>query len=222
MRQRWLTISIVILGLSLLTNSVFAQSNSISAQAIAVRTVGGVTGVKANIWTAQQPSNWYAIGSPVGICTTAPTCSGHYFETGYAKGTITSPPNILQQYAAWKNFGGYTVQQFGLGNLNNNTWYTFESSYSSSAGRWQARRNGVLVFQVPAALSFSSGNMVGCGVEGGGVGVPLGVECSNMQYRIGSGGWTSYDYTGTQAWGVGYYYCVYRPYTYGAIGWGPC
>jgi hypothetical protein len=205
-----------------MVNSVFAQANNIAAQAIAVRTVQGATGVRANIWTAQQPAGWYAIGSPVGVCQYAPQCSGHFFETGYIKGTITSPPNVLQQYAAYTNFGGSVVNVFGLGNLNDNTWYNFQSYYNPSVGRWQAYRNGVLIYQVPAALAISSGNLVACGAEGGDRGVPLGVECNNMQYKVGGGAWTSYDYTGTQVWGIGYAYCVYKPYSYGAIGWGPC
>ncbi|MGH9879320.1 MAG: hypothetical protein ACRD5H_16950, partial [Nitrososphaerales archaeon] len=166
-------------------------------------------------------SGWYAIGSPDGVCTTTPPCNGQFFETGYAKGTITSPPNVLQQYAAWMTSGGSTVNQFGLGNLSNNTWYTYMVVWNNATGRWDAYRNGYKVFQSPTGLGFTNGQMVACGAEGGDAGVPLGVECSNMQYKVGSI-WTQYDYTGTQTWGIGYYYCVTRPYPYGLIAWGPC
>jgi hypothetical protein len=201
---------------------VFAQGQSIAAQAVGVKSVASVVGMRADIWTASHPSGWYAIGSPVGICTSTPPCSssGNYFETGFVKGTITPSQNVLQQYVAFKN--GSVTSVYGLGNLSNNTWYKFDVYYNPNVSKWEASRNYAMVYRAPTNLSYTSGQMVGCGAEGGDIGVPLAVECHDMLYKLTNVAWQYMDYTGTQTWGVGYYYCVYKPYTYGAIGWGPC
>ena len=195
-----------------------AGGSSITDQVFAIRNVSQVRGIRVNIWTAQQPSNWYAIASPVSICTSTDLCTGSFFETGYVKGTITEPDNILQQYASWTDPDGRTRNVFNLGNLSDNTWYQFQSLYSNSAQRWEAWRGSLVVYYVPYALSFTSGNMVLCGAEGGGTGVPLAVECNNMRYKVGSGSWTQYNYTGVQRTPG---YCAYKPYEYGAIVRGP-
>lgn len=199
---------------------VLAQSQNISAQAVAVKPVTNVKGMRADVWTANHPSNWYAIGSPVGICPTTPTCTGDYFETGFVKGTISPVQNVLQQYSTSRS-NGTVVRAYGLGNLSNNTWYKFDVYYNSTLSKWEANRNYGLVYRAPNNLAFSSGQVAACGAEGGGPGVPVAVECSTMSYNVGIG-WQPFDYTGTQTWGVGYYYCVFKPYTNGAIGWGPC
>lgn len=219
MLRKGVIVSLVIFGLFALTSSALAAGN-IAAQAFGTKPVATVTNVKADVWTAVQPGGWYAISSPVGICTTSPTCSGPFVETGYYKGTRTNPQNVLQQYIAYIDPNGTSINTFGLGSLSDNTWYTFQTTYSSSATRWQAWRNGSMVYQVPIALTFSSGSMVACGGEGGDVGVPMGVQCSNMQYKVGSGSWTLYDYTNTQGFGIVYKYCVkHTPAAYGSISW---
>jgi hypothetical protein len=220
MKHRSVAIVIGVLCLALVAGPVFAQN--ITAQALGLRSVNSVTGQGANIWTAQQPGGWYGIASPAGVCTTAPPCSGAFVETGYYIGTRTSPQNVLQQYAAYVNSSGQTVNVFGLGNLNNNAWYSFSvayNTYSQSPNRWVAFRTGWPVYTFPS-LSFTSGNSVACGGEGGDVGVPMGVECSNLKYRSSAGSWINYDYTYAQTYGVGYSYCIaHTSYAYGSISW---
>lgn len=204
--------------LALLVSIVFAQS--VTGQALGLKGVTGATGAGSTIWTAQQPGGWYGLASPVGVCTTAPPCNGSFVETGYFKGTRTSPPNVLQQYVAYVNSSGQTVNLFGLGNLNDNTWYNFSvayNTYSQSPNRWVAFRNGWPVYTFPS-LTFTSGNSVACGGESGDVGAPMGVECSNLQYR--SSTWFNYDYTYAQTYGVGAAYCIaHTSYSYGSISW---
>ena len=194
-----------------------------TGQAFAIRPVPSVRGTRVGIWTANHPSGYIAIAGLTGICTHT-TCdqSQGIFETGFVKGTITPVDNQLQQYAAYKNTGSGSsiVNVFGLGNLNNNSWYTFQSLFSNTAQRWEAWRGTSVVYYVN--LNFTTGALAVCGAEGiGTVGQnpPLGTQCENMRYKVGSGGWTSYDYTSTQISGP---YCVYRPHQYAAIGWGPC
>jgi hypothetical protein len=106
-----------------ITDKTFGTSNIIQ-----------VRGIRTDVWTAQQPGDWYAILSPVGICTTSFPCTGRYFETGYVKGTITKDnPTFLQQYAAWTEPDGTPKAVYHLGNLSDNTWYQFQSLYESVA-----------------------------------------------------------------------------------------
>jgi hypothetical protein len=103
-----------------ITDKTFGTSNIIQ-----------VRGIRADVWTAQQPGDWFSVSSPVGICTTFfPCATGRWFETGYIKGTITEDnPTFLQQYAAWTEPDGRPTQVFHLGNLSDNTWYRFQSLY---------------------------------------------------------------------------------------------
>jgi len=192
-------------------------------QAFSVRLVSSVRGTRVDIWTASHPSGWVAITGLTGICTGEPCdITKGFFETGFVKGTITPVDNQLQQFAAFHNPNWNVVNIFGLGNLNNNSWYTFQTLYSYSAARWEAWRGGVPVYYTNA-LSFTTGARVVCGPEGIGNWPwqypPIATQCNNMRYKIGRGSWTLYDYTYTQIQGP---YCVYRPYTYSALGYGPC
>jgi len=188
-------------------------------QTFGTKDVSQVRGIRADVWTAQQPGDWYAINSPVGICTTTFPCTGHYFETGYIKGTITKDnPTFLQQYAAWKDPDGTPQAVYHLGNLSDNTMYRFQSLYSNTAQRWEAWRDGNPVFYPDHSLGFQNGSMVVCGAEGGGTGVPLGVQCLNMSYRVGTGAWTLYNYVNNQHTAG---YCAYEPYDFSVVAWGP-
>jgi len=212
-RNRFMvTVGLTILSLLLSVSSALAQY--IAAQAFATKEVYHAKGVKAYIWTAVQPSGWNpGIASPLGVCTTNPPCTGSFFETGFAKGTVTG--NVLQQYVAYTLPDGQTANRF-LDNLSDNTWYAFQSSYNTPLHRWQAFRYGVVKFTAPS-LAFEDGFMVACGGEGGGPGIPMAVECNSTQYQSQAGTWSLYNYSGTQG-----NYCVYKPYDYGSVSWGPC
>lgn len=190
-------------------------------QAFAVLRVNQSLGVRANIWTAQQPGGYKFIASPIGICTTSP-CEGAVFgyaETGYNIGTNSKPPNVLQQYVSWQILGGISDGELGKGKLNNNTWYNMGVEYDSSLGRWAAFRDGKRVFTF-SDLNFQSGAEVVCGAEGSDYSVPLsGVQCDVTEYRAVGQGWTSYNYNNVQINGNN---CVYKPRDFGSIGWGPC
>ncbi len=193
-----------------------------AAQAFAAFGKGGVQGINATIWTAQQGNfnnNWVA--SPVGVCTTTPPCTGFFIETGYFKGhgMPGAQDNVLQQYAAWKAPDGEIDNLFGLGNLADNTWYAFTVVTKPAKSRWDLKRDGVIIYKVPYGwLNFSVGRMVACGGEAWNNGTDMAVECSNMHYRY-DGAWNSFNYTHTQISGD---YCVFKPYDFGAVGWGPC
>jgi hypothetical protein len=190
-------------------------------QAFGTKPISPVRGVKADIWTAQQPGGFWYIASPVGICVNIPcTVTSGQFETGYVKGLVTTPADQLQQYVTWKDKFGNPGHQYGLGNLSDNSWYNFQSLYSNTAQRWEAWRNGQLVYYVPFTLGFVDGIRVLCGAESSSIGIPLGVECENMQYKLtGSTQWVLYNYTDKQINGN---YCVFKPRENGAFGWGPC
>ncbi len=200
------------------------------SQAFSQLPVSAAGGVKAYIWTAQQPAGYWFIASPVGICTSFP-CSGNpgFAETGYNKGTNSVPPkglgaNILQQYVSWKYVNGSSNGDFTLLALADNTWYNMGVEYRSGLNRWVAFVSGVLEYLLPADLNFQSGSMVSCGAEGKttqytGGSEPLGVQCDIMQYQPVGQSYISYDYNNVQIDGN---YCVYKPRQYGAIGWGLC
>jgi hypothetical protein len=197
----------------------FAATNV--GQAFGNLLVSSVRGTRVDIWTASHPSGYVGIAGLTGICTGEPCgTSQGFFETGFIKGTITPVDNQLQQFVAYKNPNLIVINIFNLGNLNNNSWYTFQTLYSNSASRWEAWRGSVPVFYT-TALSFTSGARVVCGAEGQGDGInpPLGTQCNNMRYKVGSGSWTLYDYTYTQIQGP---YCVVKPYGYSVLGYGPC
>jgi hypothetical protein len=100
-------------------------SNGITAQAFAIFYGTHITGSRANVWTAQQPANWWAIASPVAVCTTQPNCTGYVVETGFVKGTVTTQaPNVLQQFVSWRGLGIPASMDF-VGTLQDNTWYEF-------------------------------------------------------------------------------------------------
>lgn len=214
-----LVASFVLLILLLFASSAFA---AVAAQSFGQKPVGNVLGVSAQIWTAQQPSGWFGLASPVGVCATQSPCFGAFFETGYIKGTFTPVQNVLQQYAAWTTSpNNETINQFGLGNLNNNTWYTFASIYNPVTPRWQAYRNGVVVF-TPAALGNlnTNGQLASVGGECGDVGCPMSVQSANMKYKSPSGSWILYDWTVKQ--GNSNYCLAHTSYSYGSLSWGPC
>ncbi len=217
---RRILLSVVSVAILLFSPWGITQAQGGRGQAFAVRSVSQVRGTRVRIWTAQQPGGYpYIIGTD-GICTSSPTCgyTAGFFETGYIKGTNSPIQNQLQQFAVYGNINGGENIQYGLGNLSDNTWYTFQTLYSNSAQRWEAWRGSLVVYFV-YGLNFTSGAMVACGAEGEPNGVPLGVQCDSMQYKVGTGSWTLYDYTGTQ---IESNYCVYKPYSYAAIAWGPC
>jgi hypothetical protein len=216
---------IVLIALVLMaTPASAAGGSSFTAQAFGVF-VASVSGAQANIWTAQQPAGWYGISSPVGVCTTQPTCSGNFFETGYMKGTVTTVQNVLQQYISYRTNLGIPVNLWGYGNLSDLTWYNFKVQNCGVApqGKWCAYRNGSQV-GIISGLSFESGLLAACGGEGGGGGVPMGVECNNLMWRDlppNGSNWWNYDYSGTQGWSKvpPYLYCVMKPYSYGSKSW---
>jgi hypothetical protein len=212
----WLVATIVGM-LGLLSGIVFAQGG---AQAFAVKAISQVKATRVNIWTAQQPAGYNFIIGITGICTTLECYAGTgFWETGYIKGIITPVQNQLQQFVSYANINGSITTKYGLGNLIDNNWYTFQTLYSNTAQRWEAWRDGQVIWFPPSPLNFTYRARAICGPEGSSDGVPLGVECNNMQYKTTTVGWTLYDYTSTQISGR---YCVFKPYTYGAFGWGPC
>ena len=191
-------------------------------RAFADKAVSSVMGTKVDIWTAQQLAQNGFVSSPGGVCTDPICTSGSpgYFETGYYKGKGSPVQNQLQQYVTYQNINGAPVTVYGLGNLNDNTWYTFQTLYSNTAQRWEAWRNGQLQWYVPSPLNFTEGALVWCGAEGVPSGVQLGVECENMRYKLTGGNtWIQYDYTATDIEGP---YCVFRRHQFNAVAWGPC
>jgi hypothetical protein len=190
-----------------------------------VKPISHVRGTRINIWTAQQGTNAVYVASPTGVCTGTPCEDSSivsFFETGYYKGQGTTPQYVLQQYATFNSVNGPFGTMYGLGNLNDNTWYTFQTLYSQTAQRREAWRDGQLKWYIPSyvPINFTEGVEVLCGPEGLPNGVYLAVECNNMQYKLtGSSVWNQYNYTDKQIWGN---YCVFKPYEFGALGWGPC
>lgn len=213
----YLSVSLLLTSLFMFVNSTAAAE--IAAQAFGQKPVANVMGVQAQIWTAQQPGGWYGLASPVGVCATQSPCFGAFFETGYIKGTVTPVQNVLQQYAGWTtNPNNQPVNEFGLGNLSNNTWYTFASIYDPAIPRWKAYRNGSLVFTPPSLGNLTTnGQLASVGGECGDVGCPMAVQSANMKYKK-SGSWFLYDWTVKQ----GNYCLAHTSYSYGSLSWGPC
>lgn len=195
-----------------------------SAQAFGVHGKDDVTGMRAYIWTAQQANmnnNWVA--SPVGVCNQTPPCMDDAFvETGYIKehGKIPeAPDNVLQQYTSWADGLGNFGSQYNLGNLNDNALYEFMVFSQKKNNRWAIKRDGVQrwtwSYDKPG---FSRGRMVLCGAEAWLDQTNIAVQCSQMQYRF-QNTWTLFNFTDTQ---TSTDYCVFKPFDFGATGWGPC
>lgn len=224
MQKQLLKIAFVglILALGTFVRVSFAQAQFGAGQAFGTIGKGGVSGVKATVWTAQQPNltnNW--IASPVGLCTTLPPCTGGFVETGYIKGhgVQNLQSNVLQQYIAWKSSTGSIINNFGYGNLNDFTYYNFIVLSQPNKNRFVIRRDNLKVGTVPYNfVDFINGRMVACGAETNTSGTYIAVECNGMSYYY-NGAWTLFNYTYAQT-SPGY--CVFKPFDYGATGWGPC
>jgi len=213
----YLSVGLLLVSLFMFVNSAVAAE--IAAQAFGQKPVANVMGVQAQIWTAQQPGGWYGLASPVGVCATQSPCFGAFFETGYIKGTVTPVQNVLQQYAAWTDLqNNQPINEYGLGFLSDNTWYTFASIYDPAIPRWKAYRNGALVFTPPTLGNLTTnGQLASIGGECGGVGCPMAVQSASMKYKK-SGSWFLYDWTVKQ----GNYCLAHTSYSYGSLSWGPC
>lgn len=217
---------------SLMWAEIALAQGSFFGKAFGTRTVGNVRGTRVNIWSANHPPNYWFIASMTGVCTTAVVpCSidmGHgWFETGVIRGLASdNSPNQLQQFAAFRSTGlnPPPLVVFDIAYLNPNSWYTFQTLYSNTAQRWEAWRGNTPVYHF-SNLNFTQGHLVFCGAEGeknsfNQPPIPLGAECNNMRYKLtGSSAWVQYEYTNPQVIGP---YCVFRPYQFGAFGWGPC
>lgn len=186
------------------------------AYAIGYREVPNARGVKAQIWVPTVPSGLQWTSSPIGICQTS-SCA-RFFETGFAKGTAFGMGNVLQQYVAYTNASGHVVWQVGLGNLAENTYYWFESTYSNNRSRWEARRDGSIVWFLPN-IGWTTGQFVAVGSEAAFSGDWMGVQAFNMQYSVAQGAWVLYDYTIPRTAGMG---CIDHRNPYGLVAWGPC
>ncbi|MBI4674096.1 MAG: hypothetical protein HY741_20825 [Chloroflexi bacterium] len=212
---------IVIGVLEIQSNKVSAQGQGWVEQAFGAFGVDGVAGMRALVWTAQQPAADTFRASPVAVCTTLPPCgnTAAFVETGYYKGTASPRMNILQQYASWQTKKGKFDKQYDLGDLGDNTWYNFAVLRKAGAASWIVRRNGAKVYTITRnAPDYVSGSMVACGAEGGTAGMTLAVQCNNMAFYA-NGSWTSFDWTFAQTTSD---YCVDRVGQFTALGWGPC
>jgi hypothetical protein len=72
MKKKTLAIGFVLMSMVVIIGTAYA--GNITGQAFGERTglANSVTGVQSTIWTAQQPSGWYALSSPMGTCSTVP------------------------------------------------------------------------------------------------------------------------------------------------------
>lgn len=175
-----------------------------------------ITGMRANLWTGQQPSGYSYVSSPMGICRVPGTCDGA-IEVGYVKGTRTS--NALKPYLGWQNPGTNPEDIIYPETLSDNTFYQFEVNYDDSYGVWNAKLGSRTV---QALLNFTFGKEAVCGGEARDNNLPadppLGIECYYLEYRDENQVWHVSDYNATR---TGLNYCIRRQ-TYGAIAEGPC
>lgn len=197
-----------------------AQGQGWVEQALGGIGLDGLKGMRADVWTAQQPVNTTFIASPVGVCTDISGCGpvAGFVETGYYKGTNSPNQNALQQYASWFTLAGVFDKQYDLGNLNNNAWYNFAVLYKPAKSSWTIQRNGVQIYRITRNKpEFPSGSSAVCGAEGGANNIALGVQCNQMSFYA-NGAWTLFDWTFDQTT-LGY--CVDRVGQFTALGWGP-
>lgn len=227
--MRVLLISIVVLSSStLLVTSVWAVGiDGYLDYAWGSKPITNLVGFHSNIWSAQHPSGNIYNRAFVAICRPGSTCrnSSSSFETGLHRGTASECPypNVLQQYASWDSSGSHS-SRCNLGFLNDNSWYNFQVQFNSTLDRWEASRNGVVVFGTANNLGFATGTAGLCGAGGTATDYIVGhstisAECSGLQFRVNGGAWTSVDYSSAEKQSG---YCVTRPYNYGVLGWGPC
>jgi hypothetical protein len=187
------------------------------AWAYGIQTLSPIRGIQAQIWTGTPPNGLVWTASPVGICNTS-ACN-KIVETGFVKGTAWDLGDVLQQYATYIDTDGSTKMVLHLGNLANNTWYTFKTLYSTSAARWEAWNGTNVVWFQPHSLGWTSGAYEVVGSEAASSGSWMGVQAINMQYKSGTYPWTLYDYGAPYTGGQG---CVTHRTPYGLIAWGPC
>lgn len=208
-------------GLKIQISNASAQGQGWVEQAFGTFGADGVAGMRALVWTAQQPNSDTFRASPVGVCTTLPPCgpTAGFVETGYYKGTASPGQNVLQQYASWQSKTGKFDKQYDLGILADDTWYNFAVLRKAGAASWIVRRNGVKVYTITRKPpDFATGSMVACGAEGGAADIVLAVQCDDMAFYA-TGAWTMFDWTFAQTTSG---YCVDRFGQFSALGWGPC
>jgi hypothetical protein len=219
--QLFMVTLIMLGGMNIQSRHVIAQGQGWVEQAFGTFGADGLAGMRAQVWTAQQPNSNTFRASPVGVCTTLPPCgsTAGFVETGYYKGTSSPRQNILQQYATWQTKTGRFDKQYDLGDLGNNTWYNFAVLRKAGAANWIVRRDGAKVYTITRnPPDFATGSMVACGAEGGAADITLAVQCNSMAFYA-NGSWTLFDWTFAQTTGG---YCVDRVGQFTALGWGPC
>jgi hypothetical protein len=189
-------LTLILVGtVKILPTTANAQGQGWVEQAFGTFGADGLAGMRALVWTAQQPNSNTFRASPVGVCTTLPPCgnTAGFVETGYYKGTASPRQNILQQYATWQTKTGKFDKQYDLGDLANNSWYNFAVLRKAGATSWIVRRNGVKVYTITRnPPDFSTGSMVACGAEGGAADINLAAQCNDMAF-YSNGTWTLFD-----------------------------
>lgn len=223
MLRKMLLGSLVLLFMMLAT-SIFQTEIALAQggieQAFGEKPVTNANGSKAFVWTAQQANSLTFRASPIFVCPTSP-CQVGFMEAGFYKGIATL--NNLTLYSSWETTTGVRDWERNIAPLSSNTWYNILVWYKSQTNpRWIVKLNEDQVFSPLRNIpDFSQGQRVGCGAEGGENDINIAVQCDQMQYRQTGGGsvWTLYDYTIAR---VTPDYCVFSPFQFGALGWGPC
>lgn len=180
-------------------------------QGFGIRNVVNVRGTRVFMYTGNPPGTTLPGTfnvSLTAVCADYPcTSNSYFFETGWYKGILSL--NQLRHYDSWvgPTSASYKID---LGVLSANTWYEFQTLFSNTTYSWEAWRGGIPRHQIFLGEDFKKGNYVSCGLETGIIGSSFpsfSTSCTETKYKVGSGGWTLYDYGAKQIFGP---YCVNR------------
>jgi hypothetical protein len=195
------------------------QNINVNAQtgygfAYGLKSVGSVRGNQAMTWTGQPWPNHEYSRSSLAICRSS-DCLGEIVQTGWAMGTATG--GQIKQYVVYRKTSGPAVTlYFDNVVLAQNRWYKFKVLYSNSAARWEAWLDNVPKWY-RSDLGWTPGNTVKTGGEGKNPGswATFNVWAYDLQYKVGSGNWTYYNYDTPLTWDA----CIAHAYTYGYYAW---
>lgn len=94
--------------------------------------------------------------------------------------------------------------------LAEQSWYDFQVLYSNSAARWEAWLNGVPRWYTSTNPGWTSGTYAVVGADSGS-NPYFDVTGVEMNYKVGTGLWTHYDYSTEIEIGA----CISRQRSYG-------
>ncbi len=205
----------IALVLMLLTFTTGARSaEEAGAAAYGFKPVGSIRGSRALHWLGNSYPGVAAYSkSIVGLCSDSNCLGNKQIRTGYAFGYNVqgSTYDNAVMHVYYRSPSGTTVSTYlSQITIPENSWYDFQVLYSNSAKRWEAWVSGIPRWNTSTNPGWTSGSYAVVGAES--VSNPyFDVTGVVMNYKVGTGPWTLYDYSTELEVGA----CISRQTNYG-------